>query len=441
MARGAAGPTPSPSQRLRQQLFEQLLREVELQGPAGSRESLATRARVRRVVDRALAAKVAPPLGWRERAAIEQQLVAEIDGLGPLELLLADPTVSDVLVNGPYEVWVERFGRLEPTSVRFDDEAHLFRLLSRTVAAHGRHLDEATPHVDLRLPNGSRLNALIPPLCTGGPVVSIRRARAVPFKIEQLYAAGTLSPEMGTLLAAAVASGLNIVVSGGAGSGKTTLLNVLSRFIPKGERVLTIEETAELRLDHPHVVALEAQSANIEGRGEVTLRTLVRNSLRMRADRLIVGEVRGSEVFDMLQAMNTGHYGSLTTVHANSPADALRRLESLVLMGGFELPSRAIRDLLGAALDLIVHIMRQSDGSRRVTSIGEVVLAGEHLLTRELFRFDGGRPGCHQATGQRPSFLARLLHRGHDLDALFATEGEQSTAPLPSAKPPTEPTS
>ncbi len=432
----STAPSPTPGPRLRQQLYEQLLRDVERQGAAGLKQRGETRARIRQVVDQALAAQAAPALAPRERRLLEEQLASEIDGLGPLDPLFADPTVSDILVNGPYAVWVERFGRLERTHVRFDDEAHLQRLLSRLVAAQGRHLDEASPYVDVRLADGSRLNALIPPLCDGGAVISIRRSRAVPFRFEQLYASGALSREMGALLAAGVSCGLNVVVSGGTGSGKTTLLNALSRHIPSAERVVTIEETAELRLDHPHVVALEAQPPNIEGRGEVSVRSLVRNSLRMRAERLIVGEVRGAEVFDMLQAMNTGHYGSLTTVHANSPQDTLRRLESLVLLSGFDLPSRAIRDLLGAAFDLVVHIMRYADGNRRVTSIQEVLLAGERLETVELFRFEGRKSadtftGRHVATGARPSFLPRLVDGGYPLEGIFDPPADAEPAERP----------
>ena len=383
-----------PRQRLRRHLFEQILRDAEIHGAGGLRDSAESKRRVRRVLDQALAAPGAPSLRPRERSRIETQLLAEIDGLGPLEPLLADPTVSDILVNGPHEVWVDRFGRLERSDARFDDDTHLRRLLDRLVAAHGRHLDEASPWVDVRLADGSRLNALIPPLCEKGAVVSIRRTRPLPFRIGQLVASGTLSVEMADFLAAAVCDGANIVISGGTGSGKTTLLNVLAGFIPAPERVITIEEIAELRLDHPHVLALEAQPPNIEGRGEVSLRDLVKNALRMRADRLILGEVRGPEVFDMLQAMNTGHGGSLTTVHANSPRDTLRRLESLVLLAGFELPSRAIREMLGAAFDLVVHISRFRDGTRRITGIEEVTTgevdagADGSLATRELFRFE-----------------------------------------------------
>ncbi len=424
----------SPSRRLRQQVFTRLVRDLETRGGDGFlKDPQQMRSRVRRILGQALAAADAPALRESERAHIEDQVVAEVLGLGPLEPLFADPTVSDILVNGPNDVWVDRFGRLERTRVRFDDEEHLRRLLARLVSSHGRHLDEGSPAVDVRLADGSRLHAVIPPLAPA-PIVSIRRLRTVPFRLEELYECDTLSPAMGRFLAAVVGGGLNVVISGGAASGKTTLLNVLSGFIPAAERVVAIEETAELRLEHPHVVSLEARLPNIEGRGEVTLRTLVRNALRMRPDRIIIGEVRGPEVFDMLQAMNTGHEGSLTTVHANSPQDALRRLENLVHLGGFELPSSAIRELLAAAFDVLVHTTRFLDGSRRVTSIQEVLFEDEKLTTRELFRYrEEVRGGRHAATGQRPSFAPRLASAGFDLSEA-ASDGT-GQRPIAEARP------
>ncbi len=411
------GPRPlSPARRLRQGVFSRFLRNLEGRGDEGWKEPGAVRPQVRRILDQALAAADAPPLSAAERSHIEDEVVAEVRGLGPLEPLFADPTVSDILINGAEDVWVDRFGRLERTRVRFDNESHLRGLLARLVSSHGRHLDEGSPCVDVRLGDGSRLHAVIPPL-SPVTVVSIRLLRTVPFRLEELYEAGTLTPAMGELLAAVVCTGLNVVISGGAASGKTTLLSVLAGFIPPAERVVTIEETAELRLDHPHVVALEARLPNIEGRGEVTLRTLVRNALRMRPDRIIIGEVRGPEVFDMLQAMNTGHEGSLTTVHANNPQDALRRLENLVHLGGFELPSDAIREFLGAAFDVLVHTTRFLDGARRVTSIQEVLFENGRLATRELFRYRESAQGAgrHLATGERPCFLSRIAGAGFDL--------------------------
>jgi pilus assembly protein CpaF len=412
----AAGRRIAPPRRLRQQIFERVLREVETDGLAGLAAPAAARNRAHRALLAALDERGAPVLSPVERERLENEVVAELLGLGPLEPLFADPTISDILVNGADEVWVDRFGKLERTAVRFDDENHLRRLLLRMVSAHGRHLDEASPMVDVRLADGSRLHALLPPLCPKGPVVSIRRSRAVPLRLEELVANGTLDAEMGQFLVAAIRGGLNLVVSGGAASGKTTLLNVLSRFIPSHERVVTVEETAELRLDHPHVLALEARLPNVEGRGEVSVRSLVRNTLRMRPDRLIVGEVRGPEVFDMLQAMNSGHEGSLTTVHSNSASDALRRLENLVLLGGFELPSRAIRELLAATIHLVVQLTRFADGSRRVTSIGEVGWVGDELATAELFRFEAAKAGTgigrHAPTGVPTRFQERLERVG-----------------------------
>lgn len=389
---------PGPHRQFRQQLFERLLADVEERGTSAGAGVDLVRERVRRVVDAVLTQDGAPTLDRVEREALENELVAEATGLGPLSPLFTDGTISDILVNGPDDVFVDRFGRLEKSTIRFDSSAHLLHCISRLVASQGRHIDEASPFVDVRLRDGSRLHAIVPPLALS-PVLCIRRARSIPFGIEQLCAADTLTPDMGSFLARCVRQGANIVISGGVGSGKTTLLSVLAGFIPRDARIVTIEETAELRLPHPHVVVLESRLPNIEGRGEVTLRTLVRNALRMRADRLIVGEVRGAEVFDMLQAMNTGHEGSLTTVHANSTEDALRRLESLVLLAGFPLPSGAIRELLGATIHVIVQLRRFADGTRRIVSIDDVKIEGQQLSTATLFRFANGR---HEATGVEP---------------------------------------
>ena len=391
---------------MRQELFERLLRDLETGGAGALRQPKRARARIRRVVREAQERRQIPQLHPAEAGQLEGDLISELLGFGPLDRLLADPAVSDVLVNGPEEVWVDRYGKLESTNVRFDSAEHLMRLVVRIVASTGRHLDEASPMVDVRLEDGSRLHAVIPPL-VAEPTVSIRRMRQVRWSLADLVAVGSMSEDMARFLADAVRWRRNIVISGGAATGKTTLLNVLSTSIPSHERIITIEETAELDFDHPHVVTLEGRTANIEGRGEVSLRELLRGSLRMRADRIVVGEVRGAEVFDMLQAMNTGHAGSLTTVHANGPQDALRRLENLVLMGGFELPSSAIRELLGAAFDLVVQTTRYPDGSRRVSSIHEVQSAEGILSTNELFRFrrahdvtgSGRSSGQHVANG------------------------------------------
>jgi pilus assembly protein CpaF len=432
-ARHAAAAKLGPLQQLRREIYETFLREIESRGSAALTEEQA-RERIRHILDDAAQRGAEHQLSAAERTRLEDEVAWEISGLGPLGPLFIDPTVSDVLVNGPSEVWVDRFGRLERTAVRFDDDEHLLRLLRRIASKHGRHVDEASPYVDVRMPGGSRLHAIIPPLAKS-PIVSIRHQRATPFRMRDLCAFGTLSEEMADVLSAVVQAGLNVLISGGTASGKTTLLNVVGGFIPTHERVVTIEQTVELHFDHPHVVTLEARLPNIEGRGEVTLRDLVRNALRMRPDRIIVGEVRGPEVFDMLQAMNTGHEGSLTTVHANNPEDALRRLESLVLMGGFDLPSRAIRELLGAAFDLVVHISRFADGSRRVTSIGQVVADPGELSIRELYRFDqsGGRDGRggagrHAATGAATELPARLERRGFPLAATNALVAAQKTA-------------
>lgn len=386
-----------PHRQLRRELFEQVLADVENSGAQGLLDQAAVRQRVRRVLDAVFERYDAPPLSDAEREEMEQELVAEATGYGPLSALLADATVSDVLVNGHDTVFIDRFGRLERASVRFDDDAHLLHFISRLVAGHDRHIDSASPYVDVRLRDGSRLHAVVPPL-TPSPVLCIRRSRAIPFSLEQLTLSGTLSAPMADYLTRAVESGANIVISGGVGSGKTTLLNVLAGFIPTDARIVTIEETAELRLPHPHVVSLESRLPNNEGRGEITLRTLVRNALRMRADRLIVGEVRGSEVFDMLQAMNTGHAGSLTTVHANSSNDAIRRLESLVMLAGFPLPSQTVRELLAMTVHVVVQLHRAANGSRRIVEIDE--MNPETCQLKPCFRYDGQQHVAMTAASQ-----------------------------------------
>lgn len=384
-ASSSARPDPGPHQQLRRELFERLLRSLESRGTRGLQSTEAVRQRVRDVLDEVFSGYDVPPISPRERRQIELELVAEANGYGPLAAVLEDATVSDVLVNGPDEVFVDRYGRLERVAARFDDASHLLHFVSRLVAAQDRHIDAASPYVDVRLQDGSRLHAVVPPL-TKSPIICIRRSRTVPFTADQLCHVGTLDEHLWDALSRAVSSGANIVISGGVGSGKTTLLNVLASAIPRDARVVTIEETAELRLAHPHVVALEARLPNNEGRGEVTLRTLVRNALRMRADRLIVGEVRGAEVFDMLQAMNTGHSGSLTTVHANSAHDALRRLESLVMLAGFPLPGNAVRELIANTVHMVVHMHRGDDGRRRVVEVGEIDAASGEMLTT--YRYD-----------------------------------------------------
>jgi pilus assembly protein CpaF len=344
------------------------------------------------------------PVDQRE---VADGLLAEILGYGPIQPLLDDPEVNEVMVNGPEQIYVERHGVLERTPARFADERHLMQLIERIVAPLGRRIDEASPMVDARLPDGSRVNAIIPPLSLRGPVLTVRKFARVPLRVDDLIRGGTLTPAMAQLLEAAVRGRLNLIVSGGTGSGKTTTLNVLSSFIPADERIVTIEDAAELQLRQEHVVPLETRPPNVEGRGEVTVRHLVRNALRMRPDRIIVGEVRAGETLDMLQAMNTGHDGSLTTVHANGPRDVLSRLETMVLMAGVELPVRAIREQIAAAIDLIVHQERFRDGTRRITHITEVQgMEGDVIVLQDVFVH---RPSSgFTCTGIRPRFSERL---------------------------------
>jgi pilus assembly protein CpaF len=342
---------------------------------------------VRALVDREAAA-----LPVAEREALAARVVRLATGLGPLDPLLADPSVDEVMVNGPGEVWVERGGRLEPTGVAFEDEAELMHAVERILAPLGRRVDEASPLCDARLADGSRVNVVIPPLALSGPCLTIRRFRPAGFSLEDLVGKGTLPRGLAGFLAECVAARAAVLVSGGTGSGKTTTLGALSGAIPDGERIVTIEDAAELRLRQRHVVRLESRPANVEGRGEVTIRQLVRNALRMRPDRIVVGEVRGAEALDMLMALNTGHEGSLTTVHANSPEDALRRLETLALMAGVGLPHAAVREQVASAIDLVVHQARAPGGGRRVECVAEVVRAPGGAGTRELYRLRGDRP-------------------------------------------------
>jgi pilus assembly protein CpaF len=374
---------------------------------------------IRRIVEDMLVGDDTP-LSRQEREQLVLEVEHETFGLGPLEPLMQDPTVSDILVNGSKEVYVERRGKLERTRVIFRDDAHLLQVIERIVSAVGRRVDESSPMVDARLPDGSRVNAIIPPLALDGPVLSIRRFAADPYRMTDLVEFGTLTSELAEILRAAVQARLNILVSGGTGAGKTTMLNVLSNAIPNTERIVTIEDSAELQLQQDHVVRVETRPANIEGQGAVTQRDLVRNALRMRPDRIVVGEVRGPEVLDMLQAMNTGHDGSLSTVHANSTRDALSRLETMVLMSGISLPVRAMRDYIASALDLMVHLARLSDGTRKVTRVTEIVGMEEDVVTtQDIFVFeqqgidpDGRVIGFFRATGIRPKFSERLERAG-----------------------------
>jgi pilus assembly protein CpaF len=360
------------------------------------------------------------PLNQRERAQITQDVVHEVLGLGPLEPLLADSTINDILVNGHKQVFVERQGRLELTSVRFKDDAHLKKIIEKIVSRVGRRIDESVPMVDARLADGSRVNAIIPPLAIDGPSLSIRKFSKDPLQLYHLVEKRSLTPEIGDLMKAIVQARLNVMISGGTGSGKTTLLNILSGFIPNNERIVTIEDAAELQLRQDHVVRLETRPANIEGKGEIAQRELVKNALRMRPDRIILGEVRGAESLDMLQAMNTGHDGSLTTVHANSCRDALTRIETLVSMAGLNLATKAMRHYVSSALDVIIQIARMSDGTRKLISLQEISgMEGDLITLQELFVFqqtglDENRKvkGRFKATGVRPKFAERLAARG-----------------------------
>jgi pilus assembly protein CpaF len=372
------------------------------------------------------------PLNRDEREGLVEQILDEIFGLGPLEPLMQDPDITDILVNSHDQVYVEKGGILYPTDVRFQDDRHLLQVIDRIVSAVGRRIDDSSPMVDARLPNNSRVNAVIPPLAVDGPHMSIRRFRQDTMKGEDLINGGALSQPMLELLSGVVKARLNVLVSGGTGAGKTTLLNILSTSIPHNERIITIEDSAELQLQQPHTVRLETRPANIEGRGEVSQRMLVVNALRMRPDRIIVGEVRGSEAVDMLQAMNTGHDGSLTTLHANSPRDALTRLETLVSMANLNLPDKAVRQQIASALDVVIQLSRLPDGSRKVMAISEVVgMEGDVITMQDLFVYerqglaeDGKVLGRFRPTGVRPSFADKLAARGIDLRGLLFLEAE-----------------
>jgi pilus assembly protein CpaF len=361
------------------------------------------------------------PLTADERQALVRDVSNDVMGYGPIAEFLDDDSVTEIMVNSVHAIYVEREGQLHRTQVRFVSEEHLRRIIDRIVAQVGRRIDESAPMVDARLPDGSRVNAVIPPLSVDGSVLTIRKFARDPFQVDDLISFGTLTSEVSDLLRACVVGRLNILVSGGTGTGKTTLLNVLSSYVPNGQRIVTIEDAVELQLRQEHVVRLESRPSNIEGKGEVTIRDLVRNSLRMRPDRIIVGEVRSGEALDMLQAMNTGHEGSLSTVHSNSPRDAITRLETMVLMAGMDLPIRAVREQIAAAIDLVVHLNRLRDGTRRVTRITEVQgLEGDVVTLQDIFTFDyksgvdehGRYLGRLRPTGIRPTFGERLEHAG-----------------------------
>ena len=369
-----------------------------------------------------------------ERSKIVSDLKDEMLGLGPIEVLLKDPTVTEVMVNGPKKIFVERMGRLQLTDIQFHDDSHVMNIIERILSPIGRHIDESVPLVDARLEDGSRVNIIIPPLSLMGPCITIRKFATKALSVDNLITFGTLDRKMADFIKACIQARINILVSGGTGSGKTTTLNVLSSFIPENERIVTIEDAAELKLQQEHVVTLESRPANIEGNGEITIRDLVKNALRMRPDRIIVGEVRGGEALDVLQAMNTGHDGSLTTAHANNPRDALSRLETMVLMAGFEMPIRAIREQVSSAIELILQQSRLKDGSRKITYITEVQhMEGDVITTQDLFRFEqtgmdenGKLTGHFVSTGMQPGFMDKFQVNGVSLpDDFFMAEEEK----------------
>jgi pilus assembly protein CpaF len=418
-------PTKLPGERannnaaytqLRDRIQQRLLAELN---PSATRGDTAE---VRLVVERLFnetLAELGLPMSRIERNDIFDQLLADILGLGPLEALLADDMVTEILVNGPSTVFIERGGKLDLASIKFRDNDDVMRVVERIVAPLGRRVDESSPMVDARLPDGSRVNVIIPPLSLIGPCISIRKFPKHALTPDELIKKGAMTPGIADFLRACVKAALNIVVSGGTGTGKTTILNALSSFIPEGERILTIEDAAELRLQQTHVVRLEARPANVEGKGQISIRQLVINALRMRPDRIVVGEVRGAETLDMLQAMNTGHEGSLTTVHSNSARDTLRRVETMVLMAGMDLPLRAIREQIASAFDLIVHLGRLADGSRKVVQISEVQgMEGDTVIMQDIFQFvqttveNGKVQGYFTPTGVRPKFYSRLEAAG-----------------------------
>jgi pilus assembly protein CpaF len=421
-ARPRQGSSTASWQASKRKVRELVLSDVAPKATGLSESALA--AEVKTALDKILQredVKVSP----RERRAFVQEMISDTLGYGPLDPLLADTSVTEIMCNNYDDVWIERDGKLHRTSSAFTDDQQYRHVIEKIVAGVGRRIDESSPMVDARLPDGSRVNAILPPLAIHGPILTIRKFAADPYTVKDLINFGTFTLDLSVVMEACVRGKLNILVSGGTGTGKTTNLNVLSSFIPEGERVVTIEDAAELQLQQSHVLSLEARPPNAEGAGEVRIRDLVRNALRMRPDRIIVGEVRGPEALDMLQAMNTGHEGSMTTVHCNGPRDALSRLETMVLMAGYELPVKAIREQINSALNLIMHLDRMPDGRRVVTSVTELQgMEGETILLQEIFKYralprsENGRPqGELVATGLRPKFLDKLAEEGIEVPA------------------------
>ncbi len=442
LARRVQAERLSPLDQLKVDLHRKVVEHVDLAALSEITEEAVLKDEIRSAVSQ-LIQEEDVQLDSARRERLIEEILHEITGLGPLEPLFRDPHITDILVNGPHQVYIERRGHLAEVDIQFRDDAHLMVVIDRIVSRIGRRIDESSPMVDARLQDGSRVNAIIPPLALDGPMLSIRRFGARPFLIEDLTRNGTLTETMAYLLEGCIKAKLNMLISGGTGSGKTTMLNALSRFIPNGERIVTIEDAAELVLQQQHVVRLETRPPNAEGRGEVVQRDLVKNALRMRPDRIIVGEVRGAEALDMLQAMNTGHEGSVTTIHANSPRDALARLETMILMAGTNLPDRAMREQIASALDVVVQVSRLSDGTRRVTSIYEIVGMEEEIVTmQEIFKLermgvnpDGQVIGRFRPTGVRPAFASRLQVSGIDMPPdLFEHTNYELLQPLDAAE-------
>jgi pilus assembly protein CpaF len=425
---GSDGSGQHTFQEMKSRLHRALINKMDL-----SKLSTLTPEQVKEEVARlaeAMLAQEVTPLSSVERERLVNEVHHELFGLGPLEPLLGDPTISDILVNSHSTIYIERRGKLEHTNVTFKDDEHLMRVIERIVSTVGRRIDESSPMVDARLKDGSRVNAIIPPLSIDGPVLSIRRFGAEPLRMAALIENQALTKDFADMLEMCVTARLNVLISGGTGAGKTTLLNALSAYIPHSERIVTIEDSAELQLQQPHVVRLETRPPNIEGRGEVNQRDLVRNALRMRPDRIVIGEVRGGEAIDMLQAMNTGHDGSLTTIHANTPRDALSRLETMIQMTGMTLSERAMRQQVASAIDMVLQVARLSDGTRRVTSIAEITgMEGDTITMQEIFQFErtgvtqqGQVIGRFRPTGIRPRFAERLKAHGIQLPRVFFEE-------------------